>query len=74
MGKLLLVITDYYMVVALDCISFLSNYIVRLILQSYGYSKVAAPLDLERCCRKLYCKTYLGKLFLRIIDFYNVAR
>lgn len=33
------------MVVALDCISFLSNYIVRLILRSYGYYKVAAPLD-----------------------------
>ena len=45
MGKLLLVITDYYMVVALDCISFLSNYIVRLILRSYGYYKVATPLD-----------------------------
>lgn len=33
------------MVVALDCISFLSNYIVSLILQCYGYYKVAAPLD-----------------------------
>ena len=45
MGKLLLVTTDYYMVVALDCISFLSNYIVRLIFRSYGYYKVAVPLD-----------------------------
>ena len=45
LGKLLLPITDYYMVVALDCISFLSDYIVRLILRSYGYYKVAAPLD-----------------------------
>ena len=45
LGKVLLPITDYYMVVALDCISFLSNYIVRLILRSYGHYKVAAPLD-----------------------------